>query len=94
MTSTMRKIRTPLYAVNDDSNSNGGDGGDGGDMKIRIEKIEGKVADITTDLAVIKSNYATRENVSNAKNAIILWVSSVVVFSHLLPYILEHIKIH
>lgn len=92
MTNAVQKHRTPLLAANEDCHDSGS-GGDGGNMKVRVEKLEDKVAGIATDIAVIKSNYSTREHVSNAKVAIITWVSSVVVLSSLLPSLLKHLGI-
>ena len=43
----------------------------------------------------MKSNYATKEDVSNAKNSIIMWVVGAVIFAQLipaLPAILDAVK--
>jgi len=47
----------------------GGDGG-GDDMLERVKKLEEKVNSLVTDIAVIKSNYATSADVSNVKSEI------------------------
>ncbi|MCK7048843.1 hypothetical protein [Enterobacter roggenkampii] len=76
----------PLYELNDarakrqNSGSSGkdtgynsfNDGGDGGgsDMLQRIKTLEDKVATMATDIAVIKSNYATSANVESVKTDI------------------------
>lgn len=44
----------------------GGNGG-GGDMEERIKILESKVTGLATDITVIKSNYATKQDVSDIK---------------------------
>ncbi|ENL2272603.1 hypothetical protein AB4X43_000503 [Escherichia coli] len=48
----------------------GGGNGGGGDMLQRIKILEDKVATMATDIAVIKSNYATSANVESVKTDI------------------------
>ncbi|HHH1854172.1 TPA: hypothetical protein ACPY5T_002328 [Yersinia enterocolitica] len=67
--------------------SHGGGNGGGDDMLVRIKKLEDDMQVIKTDLAVMKSNYATTTNVSDAKNSIIVWVVGAVVFAQLIPAI-------
>lgn len=63
-----------------------GDGNGGGDdMLQRVRDLEKDVSAIKTDIAVMKSNYATKEDVSNAKNSIIMWVVGAVIFAQLIP---------
>jgi len=64
---------------------NGGGDGGGEDMQQRVRELEKNIQTVQTDIAVIKSNYATKEDVSNAKNSIILWVVGAVVFAQLIP---------
>lgn len=54
-------------------------------MQQRVKELERDVQSIKTDIAVIKSNYATNTNVSDAKNSIILWVVGAVIFAQLIP---------
>ena len=57
----------------------------------RVEKLEGHVSDIRVSLAKLETRaetFATREDVANAKNSIIMWVVSAVFLAQILPYIL------
>lgn len=58
------------------SNRGNGDGGNLPPMDLpeRVGRLESTVGEIRTDVAVIKSSYATRENVSDAKNALVYWM--------------------
>lgn len=70
----------------------GGDGGDNGDMEARVKNLEIAMAQAHQDLAVIRSNYATKEDVmsakadiANAKASIIMWVVGAIIFAQVLP---------
>ena len=69
---------------------------DNGDMEPRIAKLEShaektgeRLAAIEKDLAVIKSNYATKADIAEAKNSIIMWVVSAILLAQLLPPLLK-----
>lgn len=65
-------------------------------MEARIGKLEA-IADKTAerlgalerDVAVIKSNYATNADISDAKNSIVMWVVSAILLAQLLPVLLK-----
>ncbi|XYX39313.1 hypothetical protein WKI72_12960 [Candidatus Erwinia dacicola] len=81
---TNRSNVIPLLTPITQQKNGDGDGG-GDDMQQRVRELEKNIQSVQTDIAVIKSNYATKEDVSNAKNSIILWVVSAVVFAQLIP---------
>ncbi|QNB08373.1 hypothetical protein G5S34_17520 [Herbaspirillum frisingense] len=69
----------------------GGGGNDGG-MEERIKKLEQlsektneRLTSLDKDVAVMRSNYATKADISEAKVAIIVWVVGAVFLAQLLP---------
>jgi len=48
------------------NNYGGGDGG-GDDMLQRVKELEGKVATLVTDVAIIKDKLATKEDIQSVK---------------------------
>jgi hypothetical protein len=80
-----------------------GGGGDNGDMETRVTKLETiaeKTSDrlvvIEKDIAIIKSqmdgftkHYATKADLTEAKNSIIMWVVSAILLAQLLPALLK-----
>ncbi len=74
---------------------------DNGKMEHRIARLESfadkageRLASIERDVAVVKSNYATREDVqsaktaiADAKNSIILWIVSTVILVQVVPHL-------
>lgn len=85
----------------------GGEPPDNGDMEQRVAKLEAlaektseRLTAIEKDVAVIKSNYATKEDVAalrgdmkaavaEAKNSIIMWVVSAILLAQVLPSLLK-----
>lgn len=67
-----------------------------GEMEERIRKLESlteksveRLIALERDLAVVKSNYATKSDIAEAKNSIIMWVVSAVLLAQLLPALLK-----
>ncbi|WP_304305873.1 hypothetical protein [Pseudacidovorax intermedius] len=54
-------------------------------MDARLTRLEDRFASVAKDLAVIKSNYATKADVADAKVSIIIWVVGATFASQLLP---------
>lgn len=74
----------------------GGEPPDNGDMEARVAKLEAlaektseRLSAIEKDVAVIKSNYATKADIAEAKNSVIMWVVSAILLAQLLPPILK-----
>lgn len=80
-----RNAQVETFNDNPHTTSHGDGNGGGDDMLQRVRDLEKDVSVIKTDIAVMKSNYATKEDVSNAKNSIIMWVVGAVVFAQLIP---------
>lgn len=75
-------------------NSGGPPGGNGMDERVQklealAEKVVERLSALDRDLAVIKSNYATKADVSDAKNSIIMWVVSAILLAQLLPALMK-----
>lgn len=65
-------------------------------MEARIAKLEAladktmeRLGTLERDVAVIKSNYATKADISEAKNSIVMWVVSAILLAQLLPGLLK-----
>ncbi|MGF6234169.1 uncharacterized protein (UPF0335 family) [Leclercia sp. 1548] len=59
---------TPAFPELDGKFGDGNGGGD--DMLERIKKLEEKVSTLVTDIAVIKSNYATGSDIASVKTEV------------------------
>lgn len=75
-------------------------GGDNGDMEARVAKLEEFAKDTRDRLVRIESrldnidrnlstHFATKADVTDAKNSIIMWVVSAILLAQLLPAILK-----
>ncbi|HCT3783561.1 TPA: hypothetical protein SMM97_002233 [Proteus mirabilis] len=56
-------------------------------LAIDVSEMKDSITTLKTDIAVIKSNYAKKEDVASSANKIILWVVGAVVFSQIIPAI-------
>lgn len=60
-----------------------------GKLETLGDKIAERLGTLERDVAVIKSNYATRADISDAKNSIVMWVVSAILLAQILPSILK-----
>lgn len=58
-------------------------------LEVQGGKIVERLGALERDVALIKSNYATRADVAEAKNSVITWVGSAVLLAQLLPVFLR-----
>lgn len=59
-----------------------------GKLEARMDRNDERLAKLEQDLAVIKSNYATKADLSDTRNSIVLWVVSAFILSQVLPHLL------
>ena len=62
---------------------------DVGDLKTDVGALKTDVFTLQMDVGVIKSNYSTKADVSEAKATIIMWVVSAMFVTQLLPAFLK-----
>lgn len=60
-----------------------------GKIEALADKIVERLGTLERDVAVIKSNYATKADISDAKNSIVMWVVSAILFAQLLSALLK-----
>lgn len=60
-----------------------------GKLEALADKIVERLGTLERDVAVIRSNYATKADISDAKNSIVMWVVSAILLAQLLPALLK-----
>jgi hypothetical protein len=65
-------------------------------MEARIARLEAladklveRLVALERDAAVIKSNYATRADILNARSSIVMWLVSAILLAQVLPTLLQ-----
>ena len=58
-------------------------------VEAKVDKLVDRMAVLERDVAAIKSNYATKADVAEAKNSVIMWVVSAILLAQLLPALLK-----
>ena len=62
-------------------------------MEDRIDTLADQMVErlgvFERDVAVIKCNYATRANIADAKNSIVMWGVSTILLAQVLPALLK-----
>lgn len=60
-----------------------------GTREALADKIVERLGTLERDVAVIKSNYATKADIPEAKSSIVMWVVSAILLAQLLPALLK-----
>ncbi|MFV4846756.1 hemolysin XhlA [Edwardsiella tarda] len=69
----------PVSLYNHTHKHGGENGGGGDDMLERVKKLEEQMASLVTDVAVIKSNYATKEDLHKEIGAQTKWIAATII---------------
>jgi Asp-tRNA(Asn)/Glu-tRNA(Gln) amidotransferase B subunit len=55
----------------------------------QLSKLTDEMAVLKIDVAVIKANYATKADVMDAKNSVIMWVVGAVLLAQVVPSLIK-----
>lgn len=58
-------------------------------LEMKFGRTSDQLRALERDIAVIKSNYATKADVAEARNSVIMWVVSAILLAQLLPVLLK-----
>ncbi len=58
-------------------------------VEVKVDGLADRMGVLERDVAVIKSNYATKADVAEAKNSVIMWMVSAILLAQLLPALLK-----
>jgi ABC-type metal ion transport system substrate-binding protein len=59
------------------------------DVELQLAELARRLAVVERDLAVIKSNYATKADVAELKYSVIIWVISAVILTQVFAAVLK-----
>lgn len=75
---TRKVIEQKQTIPHNDSVFDGGDGG-GSDMLERVKKLEEQIISVATDVAIIKSNYATKADLHEEIGKQTKWIAVTII---------------